>query len=94
MVFVVLTVICKFVCLKRLVIVCMVGLKYVKVVLAFLKFVGVVLGIGVCLLCWMCSFIRLMYFMGNPLRLAMVCIVCHSVCFCSGFNGSECSLVR
>ena len=54
MVFVVLYVICKFVCLNRLVIVRMVGLKYVKVVLIFMEIDVVVLCFVFLLFCWMC----------------------------------------
>ena len=53
MVFVVLYVICKFVCLNRLVIVRMSGLKYVKVVLIFVG-CDVVVVWFVLLLCWIC----------------------------------------
>ena len=54
MVFVVLYVICRFVHLNRLVIVCMVGLKYVKVVLIFMECDVVVLWVILFLFCWMC----------------------------------------
>ena len=54
MVFVVLYVICRFVCLNRLVIVQMVGLKYVKVVLIFLECDVVVMLVDLFLFCWMC----------------------------------------
>ena len=54
MVFVVLYVICKFVRLNRLVIVHMVGLKYVKVVLIFMECDVVVLLFVLLFFCWMC----------------------------------------
>ena len=54
MVFVVLYVICRFVRLNRLVIVRMVGLKYVKVVLIFMECDVVVLWVILFLFCWMC----------------------------------------
>ena len=54
MVFVVLYVICKFVRLNMLVIVRIVGLKYVKVVLIFMEIDVVVLCFVFLLFCWMC----------------------------------------
>ena len=55
MVFVVLYVICKFVCLNRLFIVRMSGLKYAKVVLIFVCCdVVVVVWFVLLLLCWIC----------------------------------------
>ena len=54
MVFVVFYFICKFVCLNRLFIVRMSGLKYVKVVLIFVGCDVVVVWFVLLLLCWIC----------------------------------------
>ena len=94
MVFVVLYVICRFVHLNRLVIVRMVGLKYVKVVLILQECDVVIMLLDLFLFCGMCCFIRLMCFMGNTLVSAMVCIICCSVCWWLVLNGSECSRDR